>query len=596
MFLALTPHHQFWEYENNSITLLGEWCLTDETRNILKNKKYKIVTTPWKNKRISDEILYIFDFLRFLIPHFTKILNEVHNVDKSQKYWKTILSAWLYDYISVIYDGYLRLKKSKDELGEFKTYFTDENLYYPILNHLYFLYLLNKDNYRLYLFSIIGREMGLEGGRVNLVKQDYFGEYVSFFLKHKKDRDLKRIFMKKLLIFLSVINPFLKKKIIVDGISSYDKFILSFKTGLNLHTDIPWRELDNLLLNRINKENIINQTSRDVFEKLPYRNKFEEILCKTMKFNFPVYYLEKYKKMLDLLKSHMNKNIRSIMTVNWNNIESLKFTAASIADNNGKLIALQHGGAAGVTMNFPEELIDRYITDIYVSSGWMEEKNIDSELCKVVPLPRTAYGRLNNTWLNKSDECVLVGNAILRYIYRIQPFYSPEDMEEYFEWKYVFFNSLDQNILNKFCYRPYPYEFGYNEIERIKEKFPKMKFLTDVNLIEFMKGCRLVVSDHLATSYLESLIINVPTVLFWDKEIFRIRPSACSYFNNFQSVKILHYTPDDAAHHINQIFDNIESWWLDERVQKARLDFVNYLGFSSPDWSTKWKQFIKQEL
>lgn len=63
-----------------------------------------------------------------------------------------------------------------------------------------------------------------------------------------------------------------------------------------------------------------------------------------------------------------------------------------------------------------------------------------------------------------------------------------------------------------------------------------------------------------------------------------------------RDVKILHDGPVSAADHINEIFDNVNKWWNDESLQNVRMQFINYLGFSSRNWIGKWSNFIKEQL
>lgn len=72
MFLALTPHPQFWEFHNNSILLLGDWCINDKNKPIIEGKNYSIVQSPWKAKRIYESVPYCFEFMRLWILHLLK--------------------------------------------------------------------------------------------------------------------------------------------------------------------------------------------------------------------------------------------------------------------------------------------------------------------------------------------------------------------------------------------------------------------------------------------------------------------------------------------------------------------------------------------
>lgn len=590
MFLALTPHPQFWEFHNNSITLLGNWCITDKTKDIFKDKKYNIVSSPWKDKKTYEAVPYCFELMRFWMPYISNILNEVHGVNRTERYWRVLLSCWLYDYISIIYDKYLRVEKAIEELGKFETYILDENNYLPLMNLEHQFLILNNDAFNLQFFSIIIKEMKIPAKQVSLPESEFeYSNSLNTYPPYKLK--LKSLLMRKIAKILQNMNLFLKKEVILEGISFKEKFILSQTSGQDLLYSIPKNNFKTEMLKFLDSDS--TKLDRNVFEKLPIRNNFENIVKYAIKIGFPSFYFEKYRKILKIINPDIDKRKKMVIAItNWYTDEPFKFIAADIVDRGGRLIGMQQGGAFGATINMASELVERYITDIFISSGWMEKKDTEKEICEVIPLPIPKYHKMKNSHTYKPEKCIFVGNMIPRYVYRIQTFLIPEEMEEYFRWKYIFFKGLRSDILKNFYYRPFFYDYGWNEIELIKEKFPEMDILTGGNLVEEMKKCKLVVSDHLASSYLESLIINVPTVLFWDKEIFKIRPSADRYFDLLTDAKILHYDPVSAAEYVNEVFDDINEWWVSKSVQNARLEFINYIGLSSSDWAKKWSNFI----
>ncbi|MFQ5786485.1 MAG: LIC12162 family protein, partial [Thermodesulfobacteriota bacterium] len=406
--------------------------------------------------------------------------------------------------------------------------------------------------------------------------------------------------LKSLIIYgktkmLQILNPLLKKDVILEGVSTGYKFKLSQVSGQNLLYSVP--DIRFGFLGNEDCSSVSMNIDRDVFEKLPSRNRFEEIARKAIRFGFPQFYFEKYDTILKGVTPYIEKRRKmAIAIINWYADEPFKFIAAEIADRGGRLVGLQQGGAFGATMDMASELVERYVTDVFVSSGWSEKEDVKEELCEVVPLPIPKYSKIKNSHRWKTDKGIFVGNMIPKYVYRIQTFLIPEEIEEYFNWKYNYFNKLRKDILKKFCYRPFFGDYGWNETGRIKENFPEMDILIGGNLIKEMTKCKLVVSDHLGTSYLESLIINVPTVLYWDKEIYKIRSSAYKYFDLLRDVKILHDGPVSAAAHINEVFDDINKWWNNALLQDVRMQFVNFMGLSSQNWKCEWSDFIKEQL
>ena len=83
-----------------------------------------------------------------------------------------------------------------------------------------------------------------------------------------------------------------------------------------------------------------------------------------------------------------------------------------------------------------------------------------------------------------------------------------------------------------------------------------------------MDSSRIVVSTSLSTSYLESLMMNIPTVVITNYNLEPMRKDAKEYLDLLIQSKILHFSPEAAAKHIEQVWENIDDWWLSEKVQE----------------------------
>lgn len=66
-----------------------------------------------------------------------------------------------------------------------------------------------------------------------------------------------------------------------------------------------------------------------------------------------------------------------------------------------------------------------------------------------------------------------------------------------------------------------------------------------------MKQSKIFVSTYNAITFLESLSMNIPTIMFWDN-------------------------PESAARHFNKIWNNVDLWWDSKEVKVAVETFKNY--------------------
>jgi putative transferase (TIGR04331 family) len=96
-----------------------------------------------------------------------------------------------------------------------------------------------------------------------------------------------------------------------------------------------------------------------------------------------------------------------------------------------------------------------------------------------------------------------------------------------------------------------------------------------------IKKSRLYISTYNATTYLESLAWNIPTIIFWNPSHWELNEDAEFYIGLLKSVGIFHDTPESAAEQMIKVWDDISTWWGSEEVQNARQEFCKYYSSSS---------------
>ena len=86
---------------------------------------------------------------------------------------------------------------------------------------------------------------------------------------------------------------------------------------------------------------------------------------------------------------------------------------------------------------------------------------------------------------------------------------------------------------------------------------------------------RIYISTYNATTFLESFAMNIPTVMFWNPNHWELRRSAKPYFEQLKKVGVFHETPESAAIHISEIWNNVDNWWKSKSVEKAVNNFCD---------------------
>ena len=62
-------------------------------------------------------------------------------------------------------------------------------------------------------------------------------------------------------------------------------------------------------------------------------------------------------------------------------------------------------------------------------------------------------------------------------------------------------------------------------------------------------------------------------MIFWNSNHWEIRDAAIPYFDELKRVGIFHETPESAALHVSEVWDDVDAWWWSEKVQATRKSF-----------------------
>ena len=107
----------------------------------------------------------------------------------------------------------------------------------------------------------------------------------------------------------------------------------------------------------------------------------------------------------------------------------------------------------------------------------------------------------------------------------------------YYEYQTKFLLSLSDEISKQFFVRIGAADYNYQEKEILYKGFNAVKFDdVSVSLFDRLTSMRISVSTYNGTSYLETLILNFPTIIFWDQNYWEIRKDAEPFFKSLEEV------------------------------------------------------------
>ena len=147
-------------------------------------------------------------------------------------------------------------------------------------------------------------------------------------------------------------------------------------------------------------------------------------------------------------------------------------------------------------------------------------------------------------------------------------------MIKYNKFQKTFLSSLNIRILNSIKIKPYNNTKGMMPFPIKKINNHKLDFV-DKNIFKIFNEAKICICTTNTTTFLESLYLNIPTVIVWDKNFFELNNSSKPYFKMLTKANIFFENPVKAAKFLNENWYDIEKWWNSIEVVKARTKFTN---------------------
>ena len=137
---------------------------------------------------------------------------------------------------------------------------------------------------------------------------------------------------------------------------------------------------------------------------------------------------------------------------------------------------------------------------------------------------------------------------------------------------------------------------GWNEHKRFNFFFPNIKKENgSKDIFKLINKTRIFVSPYIGTGYLETLALNIPTVVLYDKSDEKVRSQFLPLINEMKSVKIFFDDPKKLSEHINEVWGNVEKWWLDEKLQEIKIRFCKSYALLNNDKLNDLKNILLQD-
>lgn len=549
------------------VLFLGEWCRTYSNKDRWSKMDAVVVHYHWDDrKKLYNDYHYLNNIYEIILMAMKEQLNEIHGVDYSLRYWRILIGPWLGYFIQILFDRWTMLKHAfeKHDISDCRIIKNNDNNF--ISKDMYeFNCLYLDDNWNELIYSQLLQEYWqdniiLEPVMLN-IDQPQKSYQANGLIKSGLGRLKKSIVgmcmnykqwfhdSNEYFFLKTYLPPFIEEKLL-------------FKLGQNPKSwklaSVPMAKVDVKM-----REWTIHR--HDSFDQ------FSTILSRMISSHIPVAYLEGFQSLLDCIRNlSWPKRPKCIFTSNAHYIDDVfKAWAADKTEHGVPLVIGQHGGHLGTGLwSFAEEH-EIAISDRYLSWGWS-----DPDQPKVHPVGQIK--KIGPLGINHAEQSglLLVTATLPRYSYYMYSVPVSSQWLDYLEDQFTFIENLNPLIHNDMLVRLHVNDYGWEQEKRWSDRFPNIALDSGKkNINELIAKSRLFVSTYNAATYLESFTMDVPTVAFWNPKHWEIRASAVPYFDGLKRVGILHETPESAAFHISDVWDDIDAWWKSKPVRDALDQF-----------------------
>lgn len=564
-YLITTADERTWKFDR-PVVFLGEWCRNYDRKHIWQDMD-AVVAAPYglggdqKNTDYDEARALEEKLFSILYP----ALNEHHGVQHSARFWRIVLGHWLRRYVDVMLN---RVRTLEHCLHTYHisgmAIFSGRAYALAQVDSSASTWAFNDDRWNTELDVRIVSQLDLSLDLEEIVDGDDTKGFIMQVISHKttiKKRILKWCFtqlVKVLRVFdrendAFIINSYLPKNQQVKlylALKQVPHFWSSPKLALKNKPDLTLRK-------KLTDQ--VAQKSSDRFYRIMLSMLFELL---------PVSALENFNE-LSKITQQLNwpNNPKFIFTSNnFDADEIFKIWTAYKTEKGTPYYVGQHGNY-GVSRHDINPSIEEITSDKFLTWGWTDglPQHTPAFVFKIAGRKAESY--------NPQGGLLLIE---LHFNHRITTWDGTFEFSNYFQDQKNFVRELafmpKQNLTIR-LHSAYRY-FRWNEDDRWQSFDATLKIDTGgIAIRDLIAQSRLVVHSYDSTGILETLSQNIPTLAFWQNGFDHLRESAKPYYQLLVDAGIVHFSPESVAAKANEVWDDVDAWWEQKKVQDARKQF-----------------------
>jgi putative transferase (TIGR04331 family) len=512
-------------------------------------------------------LAYINAIYEEFLGELAAVLNQIHGVNFSTKYWRIVLGGWLFSFTQVFFDRWQTMTMVDESYTNLHLFRRSVSQDVPASHNTFeFLQGINSDEWNERLYADIAERY--TSIRVQTLRPTHTDNKVSVQPTEEMTaspwtwRRMRRV-IGVLAVRASAwlcrrglraLKPF---SIHAPYLRMSERFKLEILLGqipmVTSYTPLPLTPA--------------NASWRSWHLHADPKDLFQSALASAVREYLPTCYLEGYRESSEAWEGNgFPSKARVIMTANSFSIdERWKYWAASRSEMGAKIVIVQHGGHYGAGAWNASQMSEIAMSDRYLSWGWS-----DTGQPSVRPAPATRLIGMKKRPSKNDGICLQVTCALERYHGEMFSMPLGPELKHYLDDQLEFAASLSTSVRSELLVRVFPQDFGWDLLERWEDADPQIT--TDngrLNFNDLLKNTRLYVATYNATTFLESFTQGIPTVMFWNPKQWELAEAAKPYFELLRQASILFDDPVSCAQHINAIWEDVPGWWSTPQVSEA---------------------------
>ena len=593
---------------------LGPWSLSDEQFFEWEWEKYGIRRVLrsediWRVSRSLEKVC------EFYALQLSRRQNERHSRSYSDWYWRILLMPWLFRLVMCSFERFLRIRNRVSSGVPYLAYLSPrDEAFSPVTTPHFNRMIVFGDPLNRLILSRFLRAYDPKGwvmrdgapappdkyfsadAQKNKLVRDGHANHAGF----RKSQRKMEIYHWASILFSNLGYVQFQR---VAGLGLLDSLYLSLR--LRLRNGRHWRDAARSFQKMRGAKNE-NLTKGEAIEEIKslhgmgaggagiFLRELDGLIEETIPKAFTDDFRENERRALRKIKATAPWTDALISGLLTGEYDPWRFYAAGLLESRPvRFLGSQHGGNYGLVEALPSQnLLEYEEADRFVSWGW--ERQSDYQVV-AVPASSPLLSKVKQG-KGRTSSIILVGSNLSVYSKSLQTMFMPEDIGRQIMEKVSFIERLNDELRSNLWYRPHVSEASYQyDLAYMKKRYPDMKILVgkligllSIRLHPTLARCGVCVFDGPGTAAMFTIAARIPTLFFWNENVWRISRHAKADVEKLADVNVLHSSPESAARHLNAVWPDVDSWWEDGRTREAVDEFAHRHCRGSRNWRSEW--------